>query len=99
MAKTEFSVGDVVVSRAGRDKGRPFVILARPESEYALLVDGSLRRLERPKRKKLMHLMAAPQGDSARMQALTLGKQVCDADIRRHLAAHGGSKTESSKEG
>lgn len=49
--------GQLVRSRAGRDKARTLAVLA-VEGEYLLLADGRLRRLERPKRKKARH--AAP---------------------------------------
>lgn len=47
--------GMIVRSRAGRDAGRWCVIVGLEEN-YALLADGDLRKIEKPKRKKLMHL-------------------------------------------
>lgn len=48
--------GDIVISKAGRDKGRPLVVLENIDENYVLLVDGDLRPLEKPKKKKLLHL-------------------------------------------
>jgi len=48
-------IGQVVFALAGRDKGRYFVVL-RCDGAYALLSDGKTRRLEKPKRKKMIHL-------------------------------------------
>lgn len=45
-------LGRLVYSNAGRDKGRPFVVIDVLDSQYALIVDGSLRKIESPKRKK-----------------------------------------------
>ena len=81
----EISIGDLVVSRAGRDKGRPFVVL-RTEGEFVYLVDGALRRLEKPKKKKRMHVKPYPRKGSCRME-LPEGRPLCDADIRKHIAA------------
>ncbi len=81
----ELSIGDLVVSRAGRDKGRPFVVL-RAEGEFVYLVDGALRRLEKPKKKKRMHVKPYPRKGSCRME-LPEGRPLCDADIRKHIAA------------
>lgn len=81
----EVAVGDVVVSRAGRDKGLPFVVLSR-EGEFVYLVDGDLRRLERPKKKKRMHVKPYPKKGSCRME-FPEGRPLCDADIRKHIAA------------
>ena len=49
-------IGRFAVSTAGRDKGRVFMIIGTPEENFVLLSDGSLRRLEEPKRKKLKHI-------------------------------------------
>ena len=81
----EVNVGDLVVSRAGRDKGRPFVVL-RAEEGFVYLVDGDLRKLDRPKKKKRMHVKPYPKKGLCRMD-LAEGRQLCDADVRKHIAA------------
>lgn len=43
---SELSIGQVVRSRAGRDKGGIFLIYEILDSEYVLLVDGKIRRLD-----------------------------------------------------
>ncbi|NLY36683.1 MAG: RNA-binding protein [Tissierellia bacterium] len=48
--------GDIVISKAGRDKGRPLIVLENIDENFVLLVDGDLRPLEKPKKKKLLHL-------------------------------------------
>ena len=50
-----FCKGMIVRSRAGRDAGRWCVIVGLEEN-FARIADGDLRPLEKPKRKKLMHL-------------------------------------------
>ncbi len=47
--------GSAVRSRAGRDKGRFFAVLAVQDGA-ALVADGDLRKLDKPKRKNLRHL-------------------------------------------
>ena len=49
-------IGRFAVSTGGRDKGRGFLIVDTPEENFVLLSDGSLRKLEKPKRKKLKHI-------------------------------------------
>ena len=49
-------VGRICRSKSGRDKGRYFVILDRAEGDYVYIVDGMLRKMAKPKRKKLKHL-------------------------------------------
>ena len=49
--------GQLVLSKAGRDKGKKFIVTAvDKESGYVYIVDGKLRRVENPKKKKLKHL-------------------------------------------
>ena len=47
--------GSIVRAKAGRDKGKFFVVLSTQDG-YALIADGRRRRVEHPKRKKLIHL-------------------------------------------
>lgn len=54
----EIRVGSVVIAKAGRDKGRAFVVTALPDSRTALIADGKTRPIERPKRKNIIHLQA-----------------------------------------
>ncbi len=51
----EIKEGQIVFSRAGHDKGQVFVITAYDE-KFAYICDGKQRLLEKPKKKKLIHL-------------------------------------------
>ena len=51
----EYVKGLVVRSRAGHDKG-DFLAVLEVQDGWALTVDGKRRPLERPKRKKQIHL-------------------------------------------
>lgn len=51
----DITVGTIVYSKAGHDKGNLFMTLS-VEGGYALIADGKTRRIEKPKRKKLIHL-------------------------------------------
>ncbi|MDR2649001.1 MAG: RNA-binding protein [Clostridiales bacterium] len=50
-----FKTGGIVISKRGRDKGRPFVII-RADEYFLYLADGDLRKLTKPKKKKFMHV-------------------------------------------
>ncbi|MEE1319415.1 MAG: KOW domain-containing RNA-binding protein [Ruminococcus sp.] len=47
--------GSIVRAMAGRDKENFFVVL-EVDSKYALIADGKRRKVEHPKKKKLIHL-------------------------------------------
>lgn len=51
----DISRGSLVYSRAGRDKGTLFLVIAT-EGEYVYLTDGDTRRTIKPKKKKLKHI-------------------------------------------
>lgn len=49
-------IGSYVLSKAGRDKGRYFIVLSIIDENYVMICDGRHRRLENPKKKKVKHL-------------------------------------------
>ena len=49
-------VGKVVHSKAGRDMHRSFIVIGILNSEYVYISDGKLRKIEKPKKKKVKHL-------------------------------------------
>lgn len=55
--KDELSIGQVVRSRAGRDKGKIFLIYNIIDHDSVYVVDGNLRKLDNPKKKKIKHLI------------------------------------------
>ena len=73
--------GQIVFSKKGRDKGRGMIVIAI-DGEYAYLVDGVLRTLAKPKKKKAMHVQITNT-----IVELTppCGRALQDADIRNHL--------------
>lgn len=51
----EFLIGGFAVSLAGHDSGKCYVI-NQVDHEYVYLVDGRIRTLDRPKKKKKIHV-------------------------------------------
>jgi len=49
-------IGRLVISKAGRDKGRYFCILSVIDEHFVSIADGDLRKIETPKKKKIKHL-------------------------------------------
>ena len=48
--------GSIAVSLAGRDKDRTLIIVGVLDEKYVLVSDGRMRKVEKPKKKKLKHL-------------------------------------------
>ncbi|WP_406677303.1 RNA-binding protein [Moorella sp. ACPs] len=86
MPAGELKVGQLVYSRAGRDRGRPFLIwqLAGPGRVY--LVDGRLRRTSKPKLKNVLHVQAVNRVATVIADRLKRGEVVTDAEVRRAIA-------------
>ncbi len=84
----EIAKADIVRSTAGRDSGRLFFVVDT-EGEYLLLADGSVRRVERPKRKKRRHTQAVCAGDTRIAAKIRSGEKVTNSELRRTLAQLG----------
>lgn len=54
---TNLKTGQIVKSKAGRDKDRIFIIYQVLDENYVLVCDGDLRKLSSPKKKKIRHLI------------------------------------------
>ncbi len=86
----EIKLGSVVRSRAGRDKGGLFIVLAA-DGEYAYIADGELRRAERPKKKKLKHLQGTYEVSELIASKLNAAETVTSSEVRKALAQSGGN--------
>lgn len=49
------TIGSVVKAKAGRDKDNFFIVL-KVEDNFAFIADGKRRKVQNPKKKKLIHL-------------------------------------------
>lgn len=89
MTKPPIELGRVVLSRAGRDMDRYFVVVGQVDEQHVLVADGDLRKVAAPKKKKLKHLSTKPACMSEIRTKLEKGEQIQDAQIRKFLAACG----------
>lgn len=79
-----FEIGQIVFSKAGRDKKRAFVVVSC-EGDYLFLADGSLRPLNKPKKKKIMHVQKTNLISEELSDKLASGS-ASDSDIVRCLS-------------
>lgn len=49
-------LGRIVISAAGRDKGKAFVVVKVINEHYVIISDGDLRKVENAKMKNIKHL-------------------------------------------
>lgn len=83
-------VGQLCRSRAGRDQGEYFIVVSVPdEPDYVLIADGRLRKLERPKKKKLRHLRMTPIVLAEAAQRLEGRGKLSDGELYRMIQSTG----------
>jgi large subunit ribosomal protein L14e len=81
----DIKLGQVVVSTAGRDKGRYFIVCQTLNENYVNVCDGYLRKIRAPKKKNMKHLKILPyrlKGIADRLAR----NAVDDAQIRKALS-------------
>jgi large subunit ribosomal protein L14e len=81
-------LGQVVVSKAGRDAGKMFVVTGLIDISYVFISDGDSRRLENPKKKKIKHLNTTTNVIEAIAQKISAGDKITNADIRKALVEY-----------
>ncbi len=91
-------LGRVVTSKAGRDHGDRYVVVATLGTDMVLVADGQRRTMDRPKKKNVKHLTL---GDPvpALAEALARGERPGDEAIRMVLASAAQPMPESDAAG
>lgn len=80
------SIGQIVHSRAGRDKDKFFIVVSLVNEEYVLIADGDLRKISNPKKKKIKHLVLHDVYAEGIKSMLLNNQRVTDADLRKALS-------------
>jgi len=82
----ELSAGDIVYSKAGRDKDKIFIVLEVLDNEYVLIADGILRGVQKPKKKKIKHLKKTNIKAELVKRKFAKKEEVTNTDLKRLLA-------------
>ena len=88
--------GDLVLSLSGRDKGRMLVVVGIIDEAYVYIADGSLRKLENPKKKKIKHLEFSGHASERTALKLSTDEKLTNAALRKMLK-NGSEKTALKK--
>ena len=94
----EISKSDIVISLAGHDKGKLFFVIDT-DGVYVTLADGKQRRVEKPKRKKLIHVRKVLRSDSKLAEKIRSCEHLLNTELRRELAVISREINVSTKEG
>ena len=82
----EIKRGAMVKSKAGRDKGRMFLVIDIVDGNYALISDGNLRRIEKPKKKKILHLEAT--GYAKTSEVFEKEEKLTNSGVRKIISSY-----------
>lgn len=78
-----YAAGEVVVSRAGHDAGQLFIVMQAEENGYVSLCDGVSRSLQKPKRKRVKHIMRL--ANAPNFVENEAYPRILDAHLKKHL--------------
>jgi ribosomal protein L14E/L6E/L27E len=81
-------LGSVVFSKAGRDRGGCFAVVAVVDENFVRIADGEKHRLENAKLKKLKHLKDSGSVLLKIAEKLEAGAGVFNQELRSALRAH-----------
>ena len=66
-----------------------FFVLATQE-DFLLLADGKRRRIESPKRKRVIHVAFVAQSDSVVAEKIRSNEKITNSELRKAIAAFSG---------
>ena len=84
----DFTVGQVVRSLAGRDKGQYMVVIEVVDDQFICIANGKLRKVNTPKKKKVKHLAKTNHIATEIRDKLLDGKKISNAEIRKILESY-----------
>lgn len=84
----DLKLGQLVISKMGRDRGRLCIVVRRLDDCAVLIADGAAHKFARPKRKNVKHLIKLDNVDETLSERLGAGAEVTDGDIAKALAAY-----------
>jgi len=86
MNRLPVEIGSVVISKAGRDRGRPFLVVGELDDDFVTVANGDLRKLDHQKKKRRKHLKPTGRVVTELRDRLSQGKPIEDHELRAWLS-------------
>lgn len=83
------ALGQIVHSKAGRDKNKYFIVVGVIDDDYVLVADGQLRKIDSPKKKKIKHLVFHDKYDKNIQRMLEENEKISDVYLKKSLESMG----------
>ena len=80
----EIQKGDIVLAVAGRDKNQLFMVLDIIDNQI-VIANGRRRRISKPKKKKLKHVLYKCRPNIQVRNKLLIGEKILDAHLRKAI--------------
>lgn len=82
-------IGKLVFSKAGRDKGYPYIIIEVINEDYVYLANGNTKKIEMPKKKKVKHLRFTDVTDENLKRSILSKESNLDTRIKNFIKLEG----------
>ena len=82
MNKWPVEIGSIVISKAGRDQGRPFLVVAEVDDDFVMVANGDLRKMDHQKKKRRKHLKPTGRVVVELRDRISRGEPVEDHELR-----------------
>ncbi|MBR6219366.1 MAG: KOW domain-containing RNA-binding protein [Clostridia bacterium] len=86
MKRLPVELGSIVISKAGRDRGRLFLVVAEVDDDFVMVANGALRKMDRQKKKRRRHLKPTGTVVQAVRERLAEGRPIEDHELRTWLS-------------
>ena len=86
MNKLPVEIGCFVISKAGRDQGRLFLVVGEVDDDFVMIANGGLRKMDHQKKKRRKHLKPTGRVAEGLRERLSQGKPVEDHELRAWLS-------------
>lgn len=83
----EIREGNLVISKCGRDKNNFFIVVQIKE-DYVFLCDGNMRKVEKPKKKKIKHVQITSKFSKDINECIKKGKIFTNKEVRNEICKY-----------
>ena len=80
-------LGQIVLSKCGRDKNKYFIVIGIDQNEeYIYLADGLVRKIDKPKKKKIRHVFPIDIDEELSTKLYNDAK-ICNSELKKLLSS------------
>ncbi|MGE5417893.1 MAG: RNA-binding protein [Acidobacteriota bacterium] len=92
-------IGRLVISKAGRDQGKAFVIIKVVNDRFVMVADGDLRPLDNPKLKSMKHLQVTNRTLTEIVETIGKGEALENHRLRKLVRSLWAECQDENREG